>query len=65
MFVIEYVPIYSIGILEMNILRVQTSVYIKLKTALGDNAVAGSFIHPYARRDLINIVYKCTTLINT
>lgn len=48
MFVIEYVPIYSIGMLEMNISRVQTTVYIKLKTAVGCRAsvAAGSFIRP-------------------
>lgn len=49
MFVIEYVPIYSIGTLEMNISGVQTTVYIKLKTAEGDSAVASSSVHPSER----------------
>lgn len=69
MFVIEYVPIYSIGTLGMNILGVQTTVYIKLKTADGDSAVAARpSIQPSVRpsvraQNSMNIVYKCTASI--
>lgn len=48
MFVIEYVPIYWIETLGMNILNVQTAVYIKLKTADGDTRPARSPIRPFA-----------------
>lgn len=65
MFVIEYVPIYSIETLEMNISGVQTTVNIKLKTAEGDSVVAACpSARPYVRvQNSMNIVYKCTTSI--